>query len=241
MRLFVTAHRGATGAEPEHTLAAYEAAIGKGCDAVEICTRLSADGVAVVRRLAYLDDDTDLTGPVHALAWAELATARVGPQERPLSRLSDVVAALDGRTDLEIQLKSTEPELVDAVLAALEGADQDRAQITSVHAALLARAAAANPEVIRCLLIPPTASWARLDLVVHEAVQRARLARADAVHLRPDQITPKVLEVLDRASLSVHVLDADDPGEVDRLVRLGLNRFCTNDLDALLAWRDASR
>lgn len=120
---------------------------------MEICTRLSADGVAVVRRLAYLDDDTDLIGPVHALAWAELATARVGPQERPLSRLSDVVAALDGGTDLEIQLKSTEPELVDAVLAALEGADQDRVQITSVHAAFLARAAAVNPEVIRCLLI----------------------------------------------------------------------------------------
>ncbi|MBA3249891.1 MAG: glycerophosphodiester phosphodiesterase [Geodermatophilaceae bacterium] len=62
MRLFVTAHRGDTSTEPEHTLAAYEAAVAKGCDAVEICVRLSADGVAVVRRWAYLDDDTNLPG-----------------------------------------------------------------------------------------------------------------------------------------------------------------------------------
>lgn len=54
--MFVTAHRGDTSVEPEHTLAAYETAARKGADAVEICVRLSLDGVPVVRRLAYLDD-----------------------------------------------------------------------------------------------------------------------------------------------------------------------------------------
>lgn len=168
----------------------------------------------MVHRWAYLDDDTNLRGPVHQRSWAELMAAGVGPAGRPLSRLVDVVAALDGRTDLEIRLKSTEPELVDAVIAALDAADVDRVQLTGSHAALLARAAGSGPDLIRCLLIQPTPPWAGLDLVVHDAVQRARLARADAVHLRPDQITPTVLEVLDRASLSVHIWDANDPAEV---------------------------
>lgn len=239
MSIFVTAHRGDTSAEPEHTLAAYQAAVARGADAVEMCVRLSADGVPVVRRYAYLDDDTDLTGPVHARPWAGLAEARVGAQCRPLSTLGEVIAALDGRVDMEVQLKSLEPELVTAVAEALQGAAMDRVQVTSYEPALLALMAETEPDIIRCLLIGPTPSWADLDVLAHDAVCRARLARADGVHLHPSQCLPQVLHHVDRHSLVVHVWDADDPVEVTALHELGLQRFCTNRLDALLALRDA--
>lgn len=239
MRLFVTAKRGDTSDEPEHTLAAYEAAVAKGADAVGIAVRLSADGVPVVRRYAYLDDDTDRCGAVHAMSWAELSPAVVGPRGRPLSRLGDIADALDGRLDLDIRLASTEAELGPAVLTELRGCDLDRVQITGTHAAQLARLSVVNQDVIRCLLIGPGPSWAGPDLVVHDAIQRARLARADAVHLRPSQVTPETLNRLDDASLGVQVWGADDVVQVAAQHALGPSRFCTDRLDALLALRDA--
>ena len=44
----VTAHRGASTVAPENTLAAFQAAIDAGADAIEFDVRLSADGAVVV-------------------------------------------------------------------------------------------------------------------------------------------------------------------------------------------------
>lgn len=56
----VIAHRGASGALPEHTLAAYDAAIELGADYVEPDLVLSADGVLVCRHDIYLSTTTDV-------------------------------------------------------------------------------------------------------------------------------------------------------------------------------------
>lgn len=56
----VIAHRGASGALPEHTLAAYDAAIGLGADYVEPDLVLTADGVLVCRHDIYLSTTTDV-------------------------------------------------------------------------------------------------------------------------------------------------------------------------------------
>lgn len=224
MRLFVTAEGGDARAAPEHSLAAYRAAAVAGADALGICVRRSGDGVVVVSRTAMA-----AAGPVHARSRAEL------PE---LCTLADVVAELADAAELEIHLASAEPELVADVLGVLAGADLDRIVLTSPYAAVLTAAAGLEPDLVRGLFLPLTAAVVEPDVLGHEAVSRARLARADAVHLHPTQVNPEVLRQLDVASLAAHVWGADDPAEVSRLAALGVRRFSTHDVAAVLPVRD---
>ena len=56
----VIAHRGASGLYPEHTLAAYEAAIDMGADFIEPDLVMTRDGVLVARHERYLSGSTDV-------------------------------------------------------------------------------------------------------------------------------------------------------------------------------------
>ncbi|MGH2740314.1 MAG: glycerophosphodiester phosphodiesterase [Actinomycetota bacterium] len=71
-RSLVVAHRGASEREPENTLAAFQAALDVGADAIELDVRLSADGVPVVMHDADVSRSTGGTGLVHELTLADL-------------------------------------------------------------------------------------------------------------------------------------------------------------------------
>lgn len=70
----VTAHRGASGDHPEHTLAAHRAAVRVGADAVELDVVMTRDGVPVVRHENELSRSTDVA------ARPEFATRRTRRQ-----------------------------------------------------------------------------------------------------------------------------------------------------------------
>lgn len=67
MKPLVIAHRGACGYRPEHTLAAYELAIGQGADFIEPDLVPTRDGVLIARHENDLSDSTDVADrPVFA-------------------------------------------------------------------------------------------------------------------------------------------------------------------------------
>jgi glycerophosphoryl diester phosphodiesterase len=59
-RPLVIAHRGASGARPEHTLAAYQLAIEQGADFIEPDLVMTRDGVLVVRHENEIGETTDV-------------------------------------------------------------------------------------------------------------------------------------------------------------------------------------
>jgi glycerophosphoryl diester phosphodiesterase len=69
----VVAHRGSSGAHPEHTLTAYEKAIAEGVDALECDVRMTRDGVLVCVHDRRVDRTSDGRGSVSTLELAELA------------------------------------------------------------------------------------------------------------------------------------------------------------------------
>jgi glycerophosphoryl diester phosphodiesterase len=74
----IIAHRGASGAAPENTLAAFELAVRQGADAFELDVRLTADGVPVVLHDPTLDRTTDRAGLLAALRLADLRDIDAG-------------------------------------------------------------------------------------------------------------------------------------------------------------------
>ncbi|HEX2030229.1 MAG TPA: glycerophosphodiester phosphodiesterase [Actinomycetota bacterium] len=112
----VVAHRGASAQEPENTVAAFEAAVAAGADAVELDVRLTADGIPVVLHDPDVASTTDGRGPVHALTLAEVKRLDASGGRGPRQEVPTLAEALDvlGRhagvaVDLEIKNIPGEP------------------------------------------------------------------------------------------------------------------------------------
>ena len=104
----MVAHRGASAAEPENTLAAFEAALRAGADVVELDVRLTADRVPVVLHDPDVGTTTDGSGLVHELTLTEVkrldAGRGMGRHEVPtLAEALSLVGELGGAVDLEIK------------------------------------------------------------------------------------------------------------------------------------------
>src|SRR5947209_319070 len=72
LRPMLVAHRGASSVVAEHTLAAYEAAIGSGADALECDVRLTRDGHLVCVHDRTVNRTSDGTGVVSELELSAL-------------------------------------------------------------------------------------------------------------------------------------------------------------------------
>src|ERR1700761_5194663 len=75
---FVVAHRGASGALPEHTLAAYDLALREGADGVECDVRLTRDGHLVCVHDRRLDRTSSGAGLVSTMTLAQLRELEYG-------------------------------------------------------------------------------------------------------------------------------------------------------------------
>jgi glycerophosphoryl diester phosphodiesterase len=77
-RPHVVAHRGASGVEAEHTLAAYRRALDDGADALECDVRLTADGHLVCVHDRRLERTSNGRGPVSTMELADLSALDFG-------------------------------------------------------------------------------------------------------------------------------------------------------------------
>lgn len=111
----------------ENSPAAVTAAIAAGYG-IEIDLQLSADGIAMVFHDEDLDRLTHETGPVAARSAADLARIRLKDSTDTITTLSQVLALIEGRVPLLIELKDqtltmgpTDGRLETATAAALQG------------------------------------------------------------------------------------------------------------------------
>src|SRR5262245_64463841 len=101
----IVAHRGASSTRPENTLASFEEAIALGAQIVELDVRLSRDGALIVMHDPVVDRTTDGNGFVHELDAAEIASLRIGTDER-VPAFAEVLEAVSGRAALAVEIKN---------------------------------------------------------------------------------------------------------------------------------------
>lgn len=110
-RPLVCAHRGASAAVPENTMAAFAAALDEGVTAIELDVHLSADAVPMVVHDATLERTTSGGGPVGALPAAALGALDAGSWRDPrwasesIPRLAEVLDLCRGRALVLVEVK----------------------------------------------------------------------------------------------------------------------------------------
>jgi glycerophosphoryl diester phosphodiesterase len=211
----VIAHRGASRAERENTLAAFRAARALGADMVELDVRRTADGALVVHHDPVLADGR----PIVTLARAEL------PPWLPL--LHEAIAACEGMgVNVEIKNLPHEPDfdedehVAEAVAAGVAGAGlHGRVLVSSFRLRTIDRVRAVDPSV--------ATAWLVLSV---DAAVLDRCARHGhgALHPHHSVVGPEMVAEARRAGLAVNAWTVDDPERMLVLAEAGVDGIVTN-------------
>lgn len=246
----VVAHRGSSGAHPEHTLQAYEAAIAEGADAVECDVRLTHDGVLVCVHDRRVDRTSDGRGVVSALELADLhelnfaagkGPQRAGPREEPdrdagrvltLERLLQLVMDADRPVQLHVETKHPTRHggrVEHALLALLRRhglaapGSHETAPVWVLSYALtsLRRVHALAPGLPTVLNTDVVLPWLR-------AGRLPAGVSGVSVALRAARARPEFVRRIRARGGRVHVFTVDDPRDVDYLLQLGVDAIISN-------------
>ncbi|MBI2709380.1 MAG: glycerophosphodiester phosphodiesterase [Actinobacteria bacterium] len=222
-RPLILAHRGASRAEPENTVAAFRAAARLGADGVELDVRRRADGQAAVLHDAALADGRVLV--------------EVPAAELP-GHVPDLDEALEACGDLlvnvEIKNWPTDPDF-----------DPDAALARTVVAAA-ARRRAHHRWIVSCFHRATVRLVHDLDVRLPTAlltaapdlVRASEVALADghvALHPWDPHVDAGAVRAAHDAGLAVNVWTVDDPDRVRRLAAWGVDGIVTNVPDVAVA------
>lgn len=111
------AHRGASGHEPENTLAALANALATKPDMLEVDVRLSKDRQVIAMHDAKVDRTTNGKGKVKTLTLKELKNLDAGNGEK-IPTLEEILDFVKNRAKINIDLK--EKDVIDPMLSVIE-------------------------------------------------------------------------------------------------------------------------
>jgi glycerophosphoryl diester phosphodiesterase len=243
----VVAHRGASATEPDNTLAAFEAALVAGADAVELDVRLTSDGVAVVLHDADVSGSTNGSGFVHTMTLAEVkgldAAAGRGPRQE-IPTLAEALEAIDGRAGVDLEIKNLPGEpafdspvegVLKATLEALEASSfGGPVLISSFNWLTIERSKHLAPDIATGFL-----TIAPID--AHAALVYARRSGHDFVLPQ----TPALLEAGESLVREAHehgvrvgTWVADDEAVLETLFTWDVDAVASNDPATAIAVRD---
>ena len=241
----IIAHRGYSARAPENTLAAIEAALAAGVDAVEWDVHVASCGTPVLFHDTHLGRTTNGVGPLRrrtlsqlksldAGAWfsAEFAGERIPSLQEALER----VRGRAQRAYCEVK-GYRELEDLDRIVSITRAAGMLQATVfISLDWRTLDRISGQDPA-------------ARVGYIVdradrfQEALGKA-LGREGAI-LDFDHrlvLEDPFLPVRARArGVEAAAWTVNDPGEAGELLEAGITRFTTDEVEALLRWREAVR
>ena len=231
----VIAHRGASKAAPENTIAAFERALTDGADAIQLDVHLSRDDHPVVIHDPTLERTTNGSGPVRGHTMRELKRLDAGAWRgaafagQRLQTLQEVLERFRGRTRFWIELKGGPdlyPDVEERIVGLLEVYDViDGALVQTFNPAALARLRAFSRELSLGAVL------ARSPLDVEGDVPPA----ANAVCPSADILGAPEREAIRRSGRQCHVWTVNEPVLMDRLVDWAVDGIITDRPDLLRA------
>ena len=214
----VIARGGASADAPEHTIAAFEAAVAGGADALALRVQVSKDGHPVVFGHAMLERTTDGRGPVAERTVRELKRLDAGGWKGPrfsgqrIQTLQEVLERFRDRTRFWIELpdsSAAESGIEERVVSTMEIYETvERSLVQSADREALGRVRALNPTVTLVAL------WSAGPL----AAALPATGTADALCAGAEMLREADVEKIRAAGLGCYVWTADEPALTDRLV-----------------------
>jgi glycerophosphoryl diester phosphodiesterase len=235
-------HRGAGHLAPENTLAAFREAIAHGCDLIEFDVLDLVAGPLVLAHSNRLDEVSHgrSVGTVRDLTLDQLRehAPEVPTLDEALAFFVDEAPGVGLHVDLKLRVRLD--ELCDAIArhglsdrAIVSGTDRASLRTVAAHGI---RTGYTYPDdklgISRRQWAWPVVSLGLSALrasVPHRVPRRASMAGASAIMLQHRLVTERLVERAHRAGLAVFAWTVDDPTDVTRVTRCGVDGVITND------------
>jgi glycerophosphoryl diester phosphodiesterase len=225
----VIAHRGASGYEYENSRAAFRRAVMLDADGVELDVHATRDGALVVHH----DPDLPGHGPIALLTHDEVRRVRICNGER-LPLLEEVLD-LVGDYDVWVEVKGLTPVHDAALLAVLQaGPAPERYAVHSFDHRIVRRLGEERPALRRGIL---------LSAYLDDPVAALQAVGATTLWQEWQQVDQELVERVHEAGVRIVAWTVNEIGDIERLVRLGVDGLCGNYPDRIrvaLAARDGS-
>ena len=219
------AHRGGAADCPENTMAAFEHAVRLGYRYLETDVHATADRMVVAFHDDILDRVTDRSGRIADLHWAEVRRARIGDHQVPL--LEDLLATWP---DVRVNIDPKHDASVGPLVEVLRRTNAyERVCVGAFSDRRLARFRRLTGNQV-CTSMGP-AAIARLRVGAWSRVTgpfSAACVQVPVRYGRVQVVDGRFVAAAHRRDLPVHVWTIDDPGEMERLLDLGVDGLMTD-------------
>lgn len=244
-RPVIFGHRGAAGAAPENTHAAFRQAFTGGADGVELDVRCCASGEVVVIHDATINRTSNGVGRVAQLPLPALRAFDFGVRFDPqfagetIPTLEEVFTRLPAGKLVNVEIKnevcrSQGEERAVARLIARFGL-YEQCLVSSFNPLVLWRLQQADPRIALAYLYRPQSPWYLRRFPV------SRLLRLHAVHPHHTLITPAGVAAAHRRGLRVNTWTVNTPSDFERVLACGVDGVVTDHPEHLCAWLEARR
>jgi glycerophosphoryl diester phosphodiesterase len=220
-KLICFAHRGASGHEPENTLAAVASAIVLGADWIEVDVYAVA-GELIVIHDELLERTTNGSGYVRDKSLAYLRSLDAGKGQR-IPTLREVFNSVDHRAGINVELKG--PKTAGLAVSLIEEYVKERQWnyeqfiVSSFNRRQLRKVRKLNPHIrIGILIDRPRRHYAIF----------ARRCRAYSVHAQINIVSARFITRAHERGLKVFVYTVNSPEDIDRLQALGVDGIFTD-------------
>lgn len=213
-------HRGAAGLEPENTLRSFRRAAAEGAGVLEVDLRLTVDGRLVAMHDPTLDRTTDGTGPVREVTLADLRRLDAGLGER-VPTFEEVLEVIGLPIHAEVK--------------AYEAAEPLAKIIRNMSLARRVTPICFSGEILRRVkrIVPDQPVGLICPDVSTGVVREASSIGAAFVSAQASSLNTGTAGQLKRADLKVTAWTVNQPGEMRRLIDLGVDGIVTDHPDLL--------
>jgi len=218
-RTNVIAHRGASGYEYENSRAAFRRAVMLDADGVELDIHATRDGAIVVHH----DPELPGVGPIATLTCAEARQVRIRNGET-LPLLQEVLDLL-GDHDVWVEVKGLPGAHDQALLAVLDaGPAPHRYAVHSFDHRIVRRLGEERPELPRGIL---------LSAYLDDPVAALRAVGATTLWQEWQQVDDALVDAVHAAGCRINAWTVNEVGDLEHLVRLGVDGLCGNYPDRI--------
>ena len=246
-RTLVVACRGDRECFPENTLLAFESAISKGADGIELDVHYTTDEELVVHHFFNLGHTDNGKGIVCEKSLAELELLEsgswFGKQFNGLKKptLGEVLECCKGRIRIEIDMKDSSLEFLQKVIREVEKFDLvNDVELTTAHYPLLTHTKKINPEIRTGTFFYEPPEWMPVRIAQKHIFDWADLLELNVVHLNVSLMDPDFVEKLHQRGFIVYGSNLDTEEEIQKGLELGVDSFSTGRLELAIRLRNQS-
>jgi glycerophosphoryl diester phosphodiesterase len=236
MKTKITAHRGYSEKYPENTLIAFEKAVERGADRIELDVHLTTDNTLIIHHDYYLGNPDNGEGLIYEKDSKYIQSLDVKGQKIPL--LKEVFQSLKDTCEYELELKGFNKEFVREVLKLVHSFGLlSKCEFTSSSQLLLNVLKRIEPDAKIGYFTPKAPSWMEIKLAQKIYYSDFTFGNIDYAHCPLDLLTKEYVVFLQEKGIKVHVANTDSKEDIEKAFDLEVDQLSTNQLDLALSIR----